>query len=224
MMTQRTDPSPEDARHGWHKPHGPAAAHGEMKTAAHPGVSGASAADPAADAVAARAAGLDPAADVRIAPAAGPAEGVAAAPSPREALLEAEDRYLRLRAEFDNYRRRASREREQAVETGVELLALPLLEVLDNLERALAHSDGAPGPWRDGVEMTLRQFLEALKGVGVVPVEPLGEPFDPRFHEALTTQPSGDVPADYVMMVVSRGYRLGDRVLRPARVVVSSGS
>ena len=139
------------------------------------------------------------------------------------ALIDAEERHVRLLAEFDNFRRRAFREREQALETGMAGLARPPLAVLDNLERALAHSAASPGPLREGVEMTVRQFRDILRGAGVVAIDPGGEAFDPVYHEAVTTQPSGDVPADHVLLVVSRGYRLGHRVLRPAQVIVSSG-
>lgn len=147
------------------------------------------------------------------------------------ALLEAEnrldelnDRYLRLVAEYDNYRRRAVRERETSVENGAENVARPLLAVLDNLERAVANAGEAPGPWLEGVSLTLRQFLDALKSAGVTPLDPLGRPFNPVEHEALSTMPSDTVPADHVALVVSRGYRLGERILRPAQVIVSSGS
>ncbi len=131
------------------------------------------------------------------------------------------DRYLRLLAEFDNYRRRSARERDAAFETGAADLARPLLPVLDNLERALAHSDGVPEAWLEGMKLTMRQFKDALKSSGVEPVEPVGQPFDPRFHEALTSVVTDSVPAGHVMEVVTRGYRLGDRVLRPAQVVVA---
>lgn len=147
------------------------------------------------------------------------------------ALLEAEnrlgelnDRHLRLVAEYDNYRRRAAREREAAVENGAELVARPLLAVLDNLERAVANAGDAPGPWLEGVTLTVRQFLDALKSAGVTPVDPLGQPFNPVEHEALSTLPSATIPADHVAQVVSRGYRLGERILRPAQVLVSSGA
>ena len=138
-------------------------------------------------------------------------------------LNELNDRYLRLMAEFDNFRRRAARERESYVENGAESVARPLLTVLDNLERAVASAGDAPGPWLAGVSLTLRQFMEALKESDVTPVDPSGQPFNPVEHEALTTAPSETVPADHVALVVSRGYRLNDRILRPAQVIVSSG-
>jgi molecular chaperone GrpE len=164
-----------------------------------------------------------PAADA--APAEAPATDVAPdAGDPAAALAAMNDRHLRLMAEFDNFRRRSFREREAARQAGIETLAAPLLEVLDNLERALAHAgDAPPGPWIDGVALTARQLAEALRGVGVEPVDPLGRPFDPACHDALAMAPSAEVPADHVVQVVSRGYRLGDRVLRPARVIVSRG-
>ncbi|HEX7878976.1 MAG TPA: nucleotide exchange factor GrpE [Candidatus Eisenbacteria bacterium] len=138
--------------------------------------------------------------------------------------VAADDRYLRLLAEFDNFRRRSHRDREQAVQLGIERLASPLFDVLDNLERALAHAVAtAPGPWMDGVALTARQFSEAFKSAGITAIDPLGEPFDSAWHEALGHAPSASVPADHVVTVVSPGYRLGDRLLRPARVLISSG-
>ena len=136
----------------------------------------------------------------------------------------ADDRYLRLLAEFDNFRRRSHKDREQAVQLGIERLAAPLFDVLDNLERALAHAVAtAPGPWVDGVALTARQFSEAFKSAGITAIDPLGEPFDSAWHEALGHAPSATVPADHVVTVVAPGYRLGDRLLRPARVLISSG-
>jgi len=135
-----------------------------------------------------------------------------------------DDRYLRLLAEFDNFRRRSYREREQATQIGIERLAVPLFDVLDNLERALAHALAtAPGPWVDGVSLTVRQFSEALRAAGIEAIDPLGEPFDSRWHEALGHAESATMPADHVVTVVAPGYRLGDRLLRPARVLISSG-
>jgi molecular chaperone GrpE len=139
-----------------------------------------------------------------------------------EAARAAEDRYIRLMADFENFRRRAFKERETAEASGVENVVKPLVDVLDNLERALAHSENSPGPLRDGVALTVRQFQDALRAARVLPVEPArGEPFDPVQHEAITTQPAPDLPADHVIQVVSRGYRYGDRVIRPAKVIVS---
>lgn len=139
-------------------------------------------------------------------------------------LARAEDRHLRLMAEFDNFRRRSFRDREVARQSGLEALATPLLDVLDNLERAMAHAaDAPPGPWIDGVSLTARHLAEVLRNAGVEPIDPLGLPFDPGCHDALAMAPSEEVPADHVAQVVTRGYRLGDRVLRPARVIVSRG-
>lgn len=163
-----------------------------------------------------------------------PVEGEAAVTESTDpvavALLEAEnkvselnDQKLRLMAEFDNYRRRAQREKESAIELGAESLARPLLEVLDNLERAVASAGAAPGPWLAGIQLTLRMFYDALKSAGVVPVDPVGQPFDPVRHEAVSMLISDAVPADHVVNVVTRGYMLNDRVLRPAQVIVSRG-
>ena len=141
-----------------------------------------------------------------------------------EAARAAEERYLRLMADFENYRKRAFKEREAAEVAVAERVSRPLIDVLDNLERALDHAGASPGPLKEGVALTVRQFQEALRKAGVEPIEPArGEVFDPSFHEAITTQPSNDVDTDHVVQVVSRGYRFGDRVIRPARVIVSRG-
>lgn len=140
-------------------------------------------------------------------------------------LATLNDRHVRLLAEFDNFRRRSVKERDEAVLHGIERLARPLLEVLDNLERALAQpATGGADALRSGVELTARQFADALKSVGVEAVDPLGQPFDPRWHEALGTVDAPGAEADSVAQVVTRGYRLGDRVLRPARVLIARGA
>lgn len=148
-----------------------------------------------------------------------------------QALLEAENRVielndqkLRLMAEFDNYRRRAQREKEFALELGVESLARPLLDVLDNLERAVASAGDAPASWLSGIQLTLRMYYDALKSAGVVSVDPIGQLFDPVRHEALSMVASEIVPEGHVVTVVARGYMLNERVLRPAQVIVSRGS
>ncbi len=133
------------------------------------------------------------------------------------------DSLLRLRAEFDNYRRRATRELVDARERSQGELLSDLLPVLDNLERALdaaEHHD--EGKVLGGVRMTRDMFVDLLRRVGVEEIETVGAHFDPQVHDAMIMQPS-DQEEGAVTAVLERGYRLGDRVLRPAKVAVSSG-
>ncbi len=136
---------------------------------------------------------------------------------------ELKDQALRARAEFDNYRKRMARESERIRKTAAEGLLRDLLPIVDNLERALSHVEDKSDGLALGVEMVVRQFSDILSGKGLEPIPAKGEPFDPNIHEALTHQPSDEFPADTVMEEFQRGYRLGDFVLRPAQVVVSSG-
>jgi molecular chaperone GrpE len=146
------------------------------------------------------------------------------------AKAEKADEYLdlaqRTRAEFENYRKRTAREAAAAQERGAAKLALELLPAIDNLDRALAHASAAPGENGDasllsGIKHVQADVLAALKRAGIEPFSPEGEPFDPQYHEAVAQQPfEGAVPGT-VVEVYQRGYRLGEIVLRPARVVVA---
>lgn len=130
----------------------------------------------------------------------------------------------RTQAEFQNYQRRAARERDQERQYFASGFTLDLLPVLDNLERATAAAKdaGETGPLVQGVNLVLTQFLEMLKKYGVTPIDAQGKPFDPNLHEALTQQPSRDHPPNTVLHVVERGFMIHERVLRPAKVVVSA--
>jgi molecular chaperone GrpE len=138
------------------------------------------------------------------------------------------DEYLdlarRTQAEFQNYQKRSARERDQERQYFASGFLRDLLPVLDNLERATAaaRTAGETGPLVQGVQMVLTQFRELLKKYGVTPIEAEGKPFDHNLHEALTDQPNIDYPPNTVIHVEERGYMIGDRVLRPAKVVVSS--
>ncbi len=134
-----------------------------------------------------------------------------------------QDQLLRARAEFDNYRRRVARENEQLRKSAAQGLMRDLLPIVDNMERALSHVEDKTSSLALGVEMILKQFAGVLSTQGLEPIPALGEPFDPNIHEALTHQPSTEYAADSVMEEFQRGYRLGDFVLRPTQVVVSSG-
>jgi molecular chaperone GrpE len=154
--------------------------------------------------------------------------------APEEASLQAKlddarDKYLRLAADFENYKRRVRREREELYNYANENLIKELLETVDNLERALDHAQqstegGDSKTLLEGVELTHRSLMQALDKVGVQVVSPEGAEFDPNVHEAVRQVPSDEHPAGSVVEVLQKGYLLKDRLLRPALVVVSSGS
>ena len=146
-----------------------------------------------------------------------------------ERLAEVErerDEYLndlkRVAADFENYRKRVARDQEGLVARAHERLVKELLPVLDDLERALeAAAQHEEAKLEEGVRLVHRELVEALAREGLVEVETDGQ-FDPHVHEALLSQPSEQEDGS-VIEVLQKGYRLGDRVLRPARVVVSQG-
>jgi molecular chaperone GrpE len=148
-------------------------------------------------------------------------------PDDQLAALTAErDEYLalaqRVQADFENYRKRAVRDQERLIAHAHERLVRELLPVLDDLERALeAAAKHEEAQLVDGVQLVERALRGALAKEGLTEIETAGQ-FDPHVHEALLTQPSADTEPGTVLEVVQRGYRLGDRVVRPARVIVSS--
>ena len=143
------------------------------------------------------------------------------------AALEAErDEHLndlkRVAAEFENYRKRVLRDQESLVARAHERLVKELLPVLDDLERALAAAEEhEEAKLEEGVRLVHRELAAALAREGLAEIETNGV-FDPHVHEALLSQPSSDQAEGTVLEVVQKGYRLGDRVLRPARVVVAA--
>ena len=143
------------------------------------------------------------------------------------AKAEKADEYLELaqrtRADFENYRKRAAREAAGAKERGVAKLALELLPAVDDLDRALQATDGheESDTLASGVKLVHAGVIAALARVGIEPFSPVGEPFDPQHHEAVAQQPVDGAEPGTIVEVYQRGYRLGDTVLRPARVVVA---
>jgi molecular chaperone GrpE len=133
------------------------------------------------------------------------------------------DRYLRQVAELENFKKRASREKDEAIRFANEALVKDLLPVVDNLERAVAHSKGGGNgkPLVEGVEMVLRGLFDALAKHGVVPIEAVGRPFDPEKHEAMAQIESGTYEPNTVVEEYHKGYLLRDRLLRPALVSVA---
>jgi molecular chaperone GrpE len=131
-----------------------------------------------------------------------------------------DDRLLRLAADFENYKKRAARERQEYVRLANERLIAELIPILDDLERALAAADEhQEAQLEDGVELVHRSLAALLARHGVTPIETEGK-FDPHVHEALLSQPS-EAEEGSVIDVVQKGYKLGERVVRPARVVVA---
>jgi Molecular chaperone GrpE (heat shock protein) len=144
-----------------------------------------------------------------------------------EQLAKERDEYLdalqRLKAEFENYKKRTARDQAEFTARATERLVKQLLPVLDDLERALvAASEHEEAKLEEGVELVHRALADALAREGLIEVDTEGE-FDPHTQEALLAQPS-DAKEGTVIQVLQKGYKLGDHVLRPARVVVSSGS
>lgn len=136
-------------------------------------------------------------------------------------LAGAQEEVLRTRAEMDNLRKRLAREMEGARRYAGERILADLLPVIDSLEQGLA-AESAPGPAREGLQLTWKQLTSTLERHGVVPVDPAGQVFDPAEHQAISMQPTGAHPENTVLTVLQRGYRLHDRVLRPAMVIVAS--
>lgn len=159
-------------------------------------------------------------------------EGAPAAETPPQtpeekiAALETEkaelkDRMLRIAAEFENFKRRTRKAEQDAEIKGKESILRDLLEVVDNLDRALAAANASPDTVRQGVELVLRQFTQKFERHEVKAFDSKGQPFDPRVHDAVSQVPSADVAPGTVLSELQRGYRIGEKLLRPALVVVS---
>ena len=137
------------------------------------------------------------------------------------------DRLLRTTADFDNYRKRIDRERREVSEAAAADLVRDILLILDDLERALSapagaeRADGPEGSFRKGVELIHKQLLEVLRRRGVEPFETIGQMFDPSWHEAILHEPGTDRPEGEIVGEIRKGYRLGQRLLRPAQVRVA---
>jgi molecular chaperone GrpE len=143
----------------------------------------------------------------------------------RAELAALQDRHLRLQAEFDNFRKRQQRDREDAARRTKERILGEIAGVVDNLERALTHASdpgASPESLSQGVDLVVKQLREVLGRFGAVPIAALGEPFDPHLHEAMTrVETSGDPPDGTVVEEYRRGYLLDGKVLRPALVAVA---
>lgn len=140
-------------------------------------------------------------------------------------VTELRDRYARLQAEWDNYRKRTQAERESERVRASENLVMDLLPLLDDLERAIKHAreTGEGGTLTDGVEAIQNKFLQILEKHKVTQIVALGEPFDAMQHQAVGTEEDASVPEETVVNVFQQGYQMGERVIRPAMVVTSTG-
>ncbi|MBU1294138.1 MAG: nucleotide exchange factor GrpE [Gammaproteobacteria bacterium] len=143
-----------------------------------------------------------------------------------EEVAQYKEAALRAHADAQNVRRRAEQDVEKAHKFGLEKFAKSIVNVADNLERALASAPdtGESDPVREGVELTLKDLLETLARFEVKVVDPHGEPFNPELHQAITMVPNPELEANTVMDVVQKGYTINGRLLRPAMVVVSSAA
>jgi molecular chaperone GrpE len=141
----------------------------------------------------------------------------------RRELDECEDRALRLRADFDNFRRRVERERAGAAGEGRRAALLAILPVLDSLERGLA-AGSSDRAFYTGIAATHTLFLDALREAGAVPIESVGKPFDPTVHEGVGTATAAGVAPGTVVRDLRTGWLLGGDLLRPAQVIVSAAA
>lgn len=140
-------------------------------------------------------------------------------------IAEKDDAQLRLQAEFENFRRRSLKEKQESFKFGHQNLVKDLLSAVDNLERALEHGAQNAGAEvkgiLDGVEMVYREILGTLAKHAVQEIQAEGQAFDPAVHEAMGQIPNGDVPPNTVLQVLQKGYVIHDRMIRPSRVIVS---
>ncbi len=157
------------------------------------------------------------------------AEEQPAAPSAEEVLkqqlAESNDRFVRLMAEFENFRRRNAKEQLELIETANGKLLEKLSEVQDNFERAFASENKAKDleAFEKGMQMIYNQFAKVLTDAGLEQIDPTGKEFDPNLHEALMQQPSETIPEGHVVTVFQKGYKLKNKILKTAKVIVSSG-
>ncbi len=141
----------------------------------------------------------------------------------QELAARLQDQLLRSQAEFENFRKRTRQKAQEQVEAANRDLLESLLPVLDNFSRALASPGDSADALRSGIEMVRKQMMDQLGQHGLTRVEALGQPFDPNLHDAVATEKSSEYPENHVIEVMLDGYRLKDRLLRPAMVKVARG-
>ena len=163
-------------------------------------------------------------------PEAEPAAGEPCAPddliAAQEELARHRDAMLRMQAEMENLRKRLQREVDKSRRFALERIMKDLLQVRDSMERGLQMADASATVESliEGEELTLKMLVKLMEDHGLEVIDPAGEPFDPELHEAMTVIPSADVPEDTVLEVLQKGFRLHERLIRPARVIVSGGA
>lgn len=150
----------------------------------------------------------------------------------RSELENTRDQLMRRMAEFQNYRRRTEQEKALLIDMGKAMVIRDMLDVLDDLERSVQAAEEAEGrndtreaytSLKQGVELVYKKFLDALAKYGVEPIEAVGQPFDEARHEAVMQQPAPEgTPPGIVLRELQKGYRMGDRILRHAKVIVSA--
>jgi molecular chaperone GrpE len=152
-------------------------------------------------------------------------EAAPVAESAEELPKPVDDKLLRLQADFDNFRKRTVRDKDETYRRANESIMFELLPVLDHLELALAavEEHGESSPVAEGFKLVSDQMVGVLSKFGLQPIDARGKEFDPDSQEAISRMPSPDVPMDVVVEQIRKGYRLGDRLLRAAQVVVSCG-
>ena len=167
--------------------------------------------------------------DPKSVPAGSDLHGSGADPNEDERLQADLDRFrdlaLRTQADFENYKKRAAREKDEAIKYANNSLLERLIAIVDNFELGLeaARGEGEGSPVFSGMSMVLKQLMDFLSDQGLRPVDAMGQRFDPNLHEAIAHEPSDKVPEGVVVRQTRRGYRMKDRLLRPSSVVVSSG-
>ncbi len=146
----------------------------------------------------------------------------------REQVAETNERLLRLQADFDNFRKRALKERQEAVHYGHQNLFKDLLSVVDNLDRAIGHARDSGGgdleSFLQGVELVRRELMTVFEKHHVTEIDALGKPFDPALHEAMAQVESGEAPPNTIVEVLEKGFQLRDRLVRPSRVIVTKAA
>jgi len=159
-----------------------------------------------------------------------PGDGTGQAEDETEGLQVDLDRFrdlaLRSQADFENYKKRSAREKEEAIKYANSSLLEKLVSIVDNFELGLeaARGEGEKSPIFAGMNMVLKQLMDFLAESGLQPIDAVGQKFDPNLHEAIAHEASDDVPEGRVVRQTRRGYRMKDRLLRPSSVVVSSGA
>ena len=143
----------------------------------------------------------------------------------KQEAKETYDRFLRVSAEFENYKKRSAREMDDLRKYANQFLRVEMLAVVDNLERALNSSNGNSSNDKcmaDGVNLTLKEILKVFEKFNVKPIESIGQSFDPNFHQAMMQEETDDYPENTVITELQKGYMIHDRLLRPSMVVVAA--